>query len=98
MTRGTTDYQIVCVEKEPDHGHLTHIGVTTDGGSSVQLVTLTQALIFVGLGVKYHTGTVNTGDYASVTRLACPRCGRATLRSHADATKKNNLDELGTCL
>lgn len=97
MTRGTTDYQIVCVENEPDHGHLTHIGVTTDGGASVQLVTLTQALIFVSLGVKYHTGSVKSGDYAEVLRLACPHCGNATLRSHADATKKNNLDELGTC-
>ncbi len=98
MTSGTTDYQIVCVEREPHHGHLTQIGVSTDGGASVRLVTLVQALIFTTLGVKYHTGSVASGDYARVTRMACPHCGNATLRSHADATKRNNLDELGSCV
>lgn len=98
MADAGTDYQIVCVDKESDHGHISRVGVTSDGGANVKFYDLDNALALGLFGMKLHTGSTNSGDYTPVSRMECPHCDRQTLRSHADATTANNLDELGPCV
>jgi hypothetical protein len=50
----------------------------------------------IGQGNRFYTVSPSTGKQADVRPFDCT-CGVKTIRSHEDAMKDNNLDNLVAC-
>lgn len=88
-----TDYRIVGVNKESEHGHIVEVCTGSGTGHYDHKFSVAEVYQRMSLNDTFHTGSVADGDYASVAKYAC-HCGRGTLRSHADGKWNNNLDNL----
>jgi hypothetical protein len=93
-----TSYCIVCVDTEHPHRHIVQVGTETDGNAT-QTWTVKQVRKAIKAGDHFYAVSPSTGQKADVRRSKCrmPNCNVKTIRSKADATPDNNLDNLGTC-
>lgn len=92
-------YQIVCVNTEHPHRHITHVGLgTTQGGYHARL-TVAEVRSLLRAGHRFITVSPSTGSTADVRPDDCKYAGCTveTIRSTADAVTDNNLDNLATC-
>jgi hypothetical protein len=92
------DYQIVCVDKvqSGDHHHLTAVGLGTDPDAATSKKSVAQVRSAIEDGDTFHTLSSPGGRKAYVEKFTC--CGVATIRTKADDTKIDNLDDLRTCV
>ena len=91
------DYVIRCTDQTPagtDHDSAHIERVAFEGATTCYTVAQVYALIDAGHRI-WSRGPLASVS-ARVRKFRC-RCGRATLRSDADATKVNNLDSLPMC-
>ena len=90
-----TDYRVVCVEKSAsgDHHHITTVGTGSDANSAKTKWTVAKARKALDDGDKFHTESGSEKAY--VEKYTC--CGVNTLRTKADDTKADNLDDLRIC-
>jgi hypothetical protein len=90
--------RIVCTEQSntcPRWGHIIAVGVGNDPAAASQKMTVSEVYNAMDRGQTFFTKD-RYGNVASVRKYTCG-CGRATLRSAADASSGNNLDNLRTC-
>jgi hypothetical protein len=92
-----SDYQIVCTTKTKTspsaaHGHITSVGVGASKATAAtwQVSTVRSA---IDQGDKFHTEA--GGKKAYVDKWSC--CGVETIRTKADDTELDNLDNLPAC-
>jgi hypothetical protein len=85
-------YQITCATKVHAHRHITTVGGPVLGSAGVE-----QARALIASGDTLYTVSPSTGQRATVERFDCPSDGVHSLRSSADATGDNNLDDLPSC-
>jgi len=93
-----SSHRITCVTKSArtpaGHQHITAVGVRGEPG------TFTVAEIYKLMDEvpprTFYTVSESTGAVAVVHKDVCA-CGVRTLRSHADAVRDNNLDNLHPC-
>jgi hypothetical protein len=89
-----SDYEITCVTKTArtaGHQHIIEVGVK---GESKPL-TVPDVYTRMHRADIFYTVSPSSGDIAFVHKDEC--CGIATLRSHSDAVRDNNLDNLRAC-
>ncbi|WP_409496234.1 DUF3892 domain-containing protein [Amycolatopsis sp. cmx-11-12] len=91
-----TDYRIVCTDQTgcTTGGHITAVGTGADANSASQRFTVQQVYNLMNNGNTFHT--YGAGRRADVHKWDCA-CGVGTLRSSADSTTANNLDNLRIC-
>jgi hypothetical protein len=91
------DQQIVCVEKvaSGDHHHLTAVGLGTDPKAATSKMTVANVRSAIDKGDTFHTVSSSGGKKAYVEKFTC--CGVNTIRTRADDTKVDNLDDLRIC-
>jgi len=89
------DYRIICTNQTgcSTNGHIISVGTGDDGGWDRQW-TVQQVYWAMNAGHRFFT--FGGGKWATVHAYRC-RCGAGTLRSGADATSANNLDNLNIC-
>jgi hypothetical protein len=92
-------YQIVCVETEHPHRHITRVGTGTDPDSANKQWTVSEVRAALLDGDRFHTVSPSTGKTADVRADDCRinGCTVETIRSRADAVSDNNLDNLRVC-
>lgn len=93
------DYRIICVTEHKNAGHDGHVvevgtGVTPD--SYTRKWTVSEARRAIDAGDTFHTISKSTRKRAEVRKWDCG-CGYKTLKSDADATADNNLDNMPPC-
>ncbi len=93
------DNRIVCTRQSDwmavGHGHIESVGVGDDSGYS-EIVAVSNVVAFIKRGWQTYY-TYAGGKRAEVSPWNCDRCGRETIRSHADGYWNNNLDALPEC-
>ena len=89
------NYRIVCTNQTgcTTGGHITGVGTGNDSGWNSQW---TVAQVYAAMDRGYRFFTYGGGQWASVQKYRCG-CGLYTLRSGADSTTANNLDNLNLC-
>lgn len=97
-----SSYRIVCTvqepaDKPPSHQHIVAVGTGTDPNYWQSRWSLQQVLDAMDSGDTFYTVGVQSGKRAEVEKYWCGRCSRWFIRSHADAVKDNNLDNLPRC-
>ncbi len=92
-------YQIVCVETEHPHRHITHVGTGADRAVADTRWTVTEVRRALANGDRFYTVSPSTGKTADVRADDCrySGCTVKTIRSAADAVTDNNLDNLRVC-
>lgn len=90
-----SSYRVVCTEQTgcSQGGHILAVG-TGEPDAANQSWTVQQVWNAMDLGHTFYTYA--NGYAAQVRKFRCP-CGRGSLRSSADATTANNLDNLRLC-
>ena len=76
--------------------HIIAVGVGDDVGTAAQW-TLDTVLPAMDLADIFYTQATTSGKVALVQKYACTECGRAHIRSAADAVTDNALDSLRRC-
>lgn len=76
-------------------GHIVAVGVGSDPGHAMERLDVKQVWTAIDRGDEFYTSD-DRGNTASVEKFNCP-CGKGSLRSKADATTANNLDNLRIC-
>lgn len=91
--------RIVCVETLFPHRHITHVGTSPNGGPATKRWTVAQVRSQLRAGFRFYTQDPITGRTADVEPYDAYVNGRVvyTIRSSADATPRNNLDNLRAC-
>jgi hypothetical protein len=91
-------YRIVCVTTVHPHRHLVTVGIGSSAASPTERITVTAARNRIDNGDTFYTQSP-TGVVANVRKDDCniDGCDVKTLRSTADATTENNLDNLAIC-
>ncbi len=93
--------RIVCTEQEPvgqpHDAHIEAVGVGDDPTSADEQLTVGEVYRAMDRGDTFYTKSRKTGKEAEVHKYECGHCGKKTLRSDADATEDNNLDNLREC-
>jgi hypothetical protein len=95
-------YRIVCVKTEHPHRHILSVGTGTDAAKPTETFTVTQVRDMLDKSDVFYT-TDSKGTIALVRKATCKKetnvgeCDVKTIKSAADATKDNNLDNLATC-
>jgi hypothetical protein len=88
------EYLITCVRKSAltpaGHQHIVSVGIGT------QRYTVEQIYPLMDAGHTFRTASRLSGVEAPVAKYHCP-CGVNTLRSHADRSWDDNLDNLPRC-
>lgn len=92
---GKKSYEIVCVQTERPHCHITHVATLTGNGEALKRWPVKKVRKAIKGGADFYTAT--GGENAGVRRNRCDRCGAKTIRSSREATEENNLDELPQC-
>jgi hypothetical protein len=89
------DYRIVCTNQTDcsQAGHITGVG-TGDASGWDRQWNVQEVWDAIARGHRFYTYGGN--KWASVHPHRCP-CGAGSLRSGADATTANNLDNLALC-
>ncbi len=95
-------YRIVCTVQAPadqpsSHQHIVAVGTGTDPDRAENRWSLQQVLDAMDRGDTFYTVGVVSGKSAWVEKYWCGHCSRWFIRSHADAVKDNNLDNLRRC-
>src|SRR4051794_25963189 len=92
-------YQIVCVETEHPHRHITHVGTGTDPDKASTRWTVAQVRSALFNGDRFYTVSPSTGKQADVEAYDAYVNGYVvyTIRSTSDAVYDNNLDNLRIC-
>lgn len=96
------NYRIVCTEQKPasalpKHAHIVAVGIGRDPRAASRRLTLQQVINMMNRGHRFFTQGNLTGRTAWVEKYWCSRCRKYHIRSRADATVDNNLDNLRTC-
>lgn len=90
-----SDYRIVCVERDDhEHGHITKAATGSTSNQGDKGWTVAQVRSEIRSGTRFYTDD-DAGHVADVEAVTC--CGVDTIRSHEDAVKANNLDNLRAC-
>jgi len=91
-------YQIVCATKQPEHRHIVKVGTGTADVVSSGIWSIEQVRRRLEAGDRFYT-IDSKGREADVERYTCLRddCGFETVRTEADATTDNNLDQIRNC-
>jgi hypothetical protein len=91
-------FRIVCTTlKYPtQHSHIVEVGTGTDPGSADKQWTVDEVRFRLALFDKFYTQDL-LGNIAWVEAYTCG-CGYQTIRSEADASLANNLDNLRQCV
>ena len=97
-----TSYRIVCTEQDPpdephDQAHIVAVGTGDDPDKASQRWELQEVLDTIDNGDSFYTKSESTGERAEVHEYECGTCGQTTLRSTADDTEDNNLNNLREC-
>jgi len=94
----TSSHRIVCVTTEHPHRHIVDVGTGTDPQKASQRWTVKEVRDAIDNGDTFHTKD-SKGNIAAVLKDTCrqPSCTVQTIRSTADASTENNLDNLRTC-
>lgn len=91
--------RIVCTTQSnpsaPGHGHIVAVGTGTDPDRASGKATVDEVRRRLANGEAFYTQDA-AGHRASVRPFDCS-CGIRTIRSAADATTANNLDNLRAC-
>ncbi len=92
-------YRIVCVRTTHPHRHIDSVGVGTSPGVPTRTMITATVRSMIDSGDSFYTESPSTGKRASVLKDTCkePGCTVQTIRSHSDAVKDNNLDNLSVC-
>ena len=95
-------YRIVCTVKESSghsnqEEHIVAVGVGDDVDTAVRRWTLGEVLAAMDLADIFYTKGKASDRVALVQKYTCTQCGRAHIRSAADAVTDNDLDSLGRC-
>jgi hypothetical protein len=93
-------YRIVCVKTEHPHRHIVSVGTGTDPKAPTSTYTVATVRRMIDSGDEFYTADPDDlTKTAKVKKDDCniDGCTVATIRSHADATTKNNLDNLAVC-
>ena len=90
-------HRIVCCEQTScsQSGHIIAVGVGSDSMAASQRLTVSEVWSAMDRGEVFYTSD-DRGRVARVQKFYCG-CGRGSLRSTADATTANNLDNLRLC-
>ncbi len=93
-----TNYEIVCVNAEKPHDHIISVGTKRDD-EPVKVRSVKWVRRAIKNGDGFYTRSPKTQKTAEVERYECEEanCGFKTIRSAADATRKNNLNGLDPC-
>jgi hypothetical protein len=91
-------YQVVCATKQHAHRHIVNVGTGTDDVVASGIWTIGQVRQRLEKGDRFYT-TDSKGREADVEPYTCRRdgCGIETVRTKADATTDNNLDQIRNC-
>jgi hypothetical protein len=94
-------YRLVCTVKGPSghrtpKEHVVAVGVGDDASTAAQW-TLDAVLAAMDLADIFYTQGTTSGQVALVQKYPCTECGRAHIRSAADAGTDNDLDSLRRC-
>lgn len=91
--------RIVCVETLHPHRHITHVGTGSSPDQASKRWTVAEVRAKLRAGYRFYTQDPITGQTADVEPYDAHVNGRVvyTIRSSADATPRNNLDNLRAC-
>lgn len=97
-----SDYRIVCTKQEPcnnpaNRAKIVSVGIGNDSSRYSQILTLSQVLQHMDNGHRFFTKGPRTGKIAFVESYYCNYCNQRHIRSKADSTTENNLDNLNYC-
>lgn len=95
-----TDYLITCVNRsgtDPDHAHVTEVGIRPRTGGSGKIVPVKQIRQQVKLGLHRYFAVDLAGHRVRVRRYKCI-CGRKTIRTTSDDIADNNLSIKKPCV
>jgi Protein of unknown function (DUF3892) len=97
-----SDHRITCTVKSPPthphyHSHIVRVGIGDAGGWN-QILSVAEVYSYMNGGNRFYTESPRTGAVALVEKYHCHGCNFDSLRSHADSTPDNNLDNLPTCV
>lgn len=92
-------YQIVCVNTEHPHRHITHAGLGSNSQGYSTRLTVAEVRSMLRDGHRFITVSPSTGKTADVRPDDCKYAGCTikTIRSTADAVTDNNLDNMPLC-
>jgi hypothetical protein len=92
-------YQIICVEKEHPHRHITAVGIGVETRQAPTKLNVQQVRAAIRSGDRFYTVSPSTGKTADVLPDDVPVNGRIieTIRSTPDAVSDNNLDNMRAC-
>jgi hypothetical protein len=98
MATSTKTYRIVCVTTEHPHRHITEVGTGADPSGASKQWTVTAVRNAIDNGDTFYTEDAK-GNTAAVLKDTChfAGCTVRTIRSHSDASKDNNLDNMRAC-
>ncbi|MDR5657701.1 DUF3892 domain-containing protein [Halodesulfurarchaeum sp. HSR-GB] len=97
-----TSYRIVCTEQDPpsephDQAHIVAVGTGNDPDKASRRWELNEVLVAMDGNDEFYTKSESTSQTAEVHKYECGTCGQTTLRSTADETEDNNLNNLREC-
>lgn len=92
-----SNHRIVCCEQTgcTSSGHIVAVGVGSDPDSASERLSVAEVWAAMDRGAVFYTAD-RFGNVALVEKYYCG-CRQGSLRSKADATTANNLDNLRIC-
>jgi hypothetical protein len=96
------NYRIVCDNQSPidapkQHSHVVEVGIGTTPRQWSRILSLATVLAMVDRGDTFYTVSSSSGKTARVLPVNCTVCGHRVIRSTADKSADNNLDNLPDC-
>jgi hypothetical protein len=90
---------ITCVTTEAPHRHILRVGIGDNKGNSLRSLGVDAVRRQIDEGEIFETLSPSTGKRARVKKDTCKidGCTVNTIRSHSDAERDNNLDNLPAC-
>jgi hypothetical protein len=90
---------ITCVTTEFPHRHILSVGIGDNRGTSQRFLSVSEVRKQIDDGEIFETRSPSSGVRARVLKDTCKTdgCTVDTIRSHRDAEKDNNLDNLPAC-
>ena len=90
---------ITCVNLEYPHRHILRVGIGDNQGNTKSYLSVTDVRKRIDAGDVFETLSPSSGKRAIVKKDTCKMdgCIVDTIRSHSDAEKDNNLDNLKAC-
>lgn len=96
------NYRIVCTTQAPagappSHQHIVMVGTGSEPNHWTNKWTVDQVVAAMDRGDQFYTKGETSGKIALVEKFWCSHCRRYHIRSHKDAVRDNNLDNLRRC-